>query len=720
MRVYGVGESGGPRGITFRGLCGQQHLTVPGLHRESVWSRSDGCNAEDTNVNFDNLVRHPRARIGLSDARFSFLPVLDQESNSLSLSHPAQAPSVPTMGPERPRYIGEIDGLRAFAVAAVLLFHAFPKAVPGGYIGVDVFFAVSGFVIARTYLWRLIDRETSLRKFFLRRVRRLAPVYSVVLAATTVAAFVLFEPDRLWSYAKSLLAQPFYVQNVTFWLEGSYFMGGIAKPLLHTWSLAVEEQFYLLFGAGILILRRWRSLLWPMLLAALLVSFVAGLYFVDLSPKTGFYLVPFRVWEFVVGVLAFLVSDRLKRRTAGPVELGLAAAAAIGLGVSVMAFVEEAAFPGPQAILAMFSTGALMVLFDARPSAAYAPLKTGWIRRLGELSYSLYLWHWPLIVFGTFLVGRPLGILEAMAALVGSYALSELTFRLVEDPVRRGARLSSTTSLIRWWLVSSTVVAGVGLGLTLSNGALFRYAEPVRTIYSANFSQPPNRRCGLIYRLTDPESEMCQANTASARDRGVLLLGDSHADVLDEQIGEMAEKVGTPVYIGVRGCELDVFGTIGFCPEGFLSEVLKQAHSRGIDRVVAVSKWPSDITNTPTSRNAQQIIDSGFYLYIIESIPQSVSLDPRTIADNILHNKSNNYLTREQYMLSLEANNAIFRQIQRRNPGRVTILRPGVAVCPGTVCDPLVFGFPTHLDSTHLSQPAVHMIMPWFKSIVTY
>jgi peptidoglycan/LPS O-acetylase OafA/YrhL len=153
------------------------------------------------------------------------------------------------------RYIGEIDTLRALAVLLVVLFHAYPTVVPGGYIGVDVFFVISGFVIARAYLPDLLARRTSLGSFWAARFRRLSPALLLMLAVVTVLALIFVQPDKLLLYGKSLLAQPLYIQNFVFWNEGDYFQSAQTKPLLHTWSLAVEEQFYLLFGLAVLIFR---------------------------------------------------------------------------------------------------------------------------------------------------------------------------------------------------------------------------------------------------------------------------------------------------------------------------------------------------------------------------------------------------------------------------------------------------------------------------------
>src|SRR5512139_573123 len=149
------------------------------------------------------------------------------------------------------------DGLRAVAVIAVVLFHTFPAAVPAGYVGVDIFFAISGFVIALNYLPRLISRESSFGTFYARRIQRLVPAYLLLISVVSIAAYLILKPVDLRNFGSSLAMQAAYIQNISFWLQGDYFEDALHKPLLHTWSLAVEEQFYICFPLLVLILRRW-------------------------------------------------------------------------------------------------------------------------------------------------------------------------------------------------------------------------------------------------------------------------------------------------------------------------------------------------------------------------------------------------------------------------------------------------------------------------------
>ena len=208
-------------------------------------------------------------------------------------------------------YIPEIDTFRALAILLVIIFHAWPAVLPGGFIGVDIFFTISGFVISRSYLYPLINREITLSDFYLSRFRRLAPALLVVLAITTLVAAYYLLPDQLVNFSRSLMAQAIYMQNFVFWEEGDYFSGAITKPLLHTWSLAVEEQFYILWALLILLFRRYPKLILVITLLGAAGSITFGIFLEPRSPKTVFFLLPTRIWEFALGIVAFLAAKRL-------------------------------------------------------------------------------------------------------------------------------------------------------------------------------------------------------------------------------------------------------------------------------------------------------------------------------------------------------------------------------------------------------------------------
>ncbi len=203
-------------------------------------------------------------------------------------------------------YIPEIDTLRAIAVGLVLLFHAFPVLAPNGFLGVDIFFVISGFVISRIYLTPLTECRVSLVDFYLARIRRLTPALVVTIVATSIAAHAILSPRDLKAFANSLLYQPIYLQNISYWLEGDYFTLPLRKPLLHTWSLAIEEQFYLVWGLLVLFCRRRSvAVLRIVIIISVLLSLALflALTISNVSPRTAFYLLPSRpAWIWYSGI----------------------------------------------------------------------------------------------------------------------------------------------------------------------------------------------------------------------------------------------------------------------------------------------------------------------------------------------------------------------------------------------------------------------------------
>ena len=340
---------------------------------------------------------------------------------------------------ESHRYRPDIDVLRAIAVLSVVLFHAGVEVVAGGFVGVDIFFVVSGYLISK----HLIEEaratgRVDIRDFYRRRLRRIAPVLLTVLFVTAIFAFLLLFPASLESFAISLLSSLGFFSNIYFWQESGYFAAQDSNiPLLHTWSLSIEEQFYLFIPVLILILARWKKALYLCLLLAFVLSFSLSVWQSPLRPGASFYLLPTRVWELLFGTLtAVLVIERprmLDRLPAG-------ALAVIGFGAiawSLFAIDEGMAFPGWVAFVPCLGT-ALVILSgrDAIPWISRV-LAQPPVLMLGLISYSLYLWHWPVIVFQNYLWPDAEGSIAIVPAIAIPVALAFASYYLIEVPTRR-------------------------------------------------------------------------------------------------------------------------------------------------------------------------------------------------------------------------------------------------------------------------------------------
>ncbi|MEO7743302.1 MAG: acyltransferase family protein [Usitatibacter sp.] len=434
----------------------------------------------------------------------------------------------------RPAYAwrADIDGLRALAVLCVVVFHAFPALVPGGFIGVDVFFVISGFLITGILL-KEHDQDTfSLLRFYGRRVRRLFPALALVLVATVLAAFAFGNPGTIASTGKHGVAGALSIANITLWREAGYFdAASHLKPLLHLWSLGVEEQFYLVWPVLLAFALRGRR--W--VLGAGAVVCIASLLITEATNVrhgSGTFLLPFsRVWELGTGAaLAILIhrggSDTWTLRREVADLLGLAGVGAIV--ASALLLDVTSPFPGIRAVPAVAGT-ALIIWSgsrDGKPGRVIEwTLASAPVTYIGAISYSLYLWHWPL-----FSLPAASGVeLDAMARIVlvcVAFLLAAATFRWVETPVRRSAAPQRAALFSCLALIGASALCG----------AVYvneRWApRPEQRQLAQTLAWPAletgGGTCPDPVRAIDPEVAYCRVSARS--EASAVVWGDSHAN----------------------------------------------------------------------------------------------------------------------------------------------------------------------------------------------
>lgn len=360
-------------------------------------------------------------------------------------------------------YLPHIDGLRALAVATVLLFHAFPSLLPGGFIGVDVFFVISGFLITRIIVEGVSDNTFSLTTFYARRIRRLFPALLVVFAACVVTGAFIMTPGEYRLLGTHLLAGAGFVSNIVLWTESSYFDASAEmKPLLHLWSLGIEEQFYLFWPLLLAaLMRRGRQALLPTCLLVL-ASFVLNVALVVRDPVATFYLPFTRIWELLAGAALALsgVSARLQAG-GGKAARNVLALAGMAVLAAGLAFVSrENPFPGYWALLPVLGT---LLLLAAGPQAWVNRhvLAHPWMVWVGLISYPLYLWHWPLLSFGYIhFTGAP-PVWWRVVALLLSLLLAWVTYRWLERPLRHGGNQRRRVAALASGMVCIALVGAV-------------------------------------------------------------------------------------------------------------------------------------------------------------------------------------------------------------------------------------------------------------------
>lgn len=474
-------------------------------------------------------------------------------------------PSPAADGLTHPSYRADIDGLRALAVMAVMIYHAFPKGMKGGYTGVDAFFVISGFLISSIIFKSLEGGCFSVAHFYSRRIRRIFPALALVLAASLAFGFIALLADEFQRLGWHVLAGAGFVANFAYWAESGYFdISAKAKPLLHLWSLGVEEQFYIVWP--LLAWLGWRLPLRPLLLVSILAlaSFALALLAMRTTPVAAFYAPHLRFWELLAGAL---LAASLGRGVTVPLfaQHSLAKAqhllnawrlpslrlgdlaSVVGLALLVFGFVainKKVAFPGATALVPVMGTALLIAAgplalvnrkFLAQPALVW----------LGLISYPLYLWHWPLLSFARIVEDSTPTRWLRLILLVIAVVLAWLTMRFVERPLRFGGSGRLKVGLL---LAMLLLIAGTGLGVYHSQGLPERLQawQARKTHAVPNLLQDPgytrSPRFAQVFGQVAPIKTRDFMLTAGPADQPRLaILGDSHANRLHIGLAEVGE-----------------------------------------------------------------------------------------------------------------------------------------------------------------------------------
>jgi peptidoglycan/LPS O-acetylase OafA/YrhL len=426
-------------------------------------------------------------------------------------------------------YRPDIDGLRAIAVLAVLLFHCGVPGFSGGFVGVDVFFVISGFLITGQLAGDIEAGQMSIGRFYDRRIRRIAPALFVTLIVTAVASAALLLPSYLLAASWALLSAATSVSNLYLWREaGNYFAPSTAfQPLLHTWSLSVEEQFYLFVPVLMMVCARPLRRRWILLFAPLcLASFALSVYLTAVAPIASFYLLPTRAWEFGLGALvATTPVPAIARRWAAE---AVAAAALASLLLPVFLFDDATQFPGLNALWPCLGTAVLIHIGRTGRPAATALLGQRPCVALGLISYSLYLVHWPIISLMRYRAVAPLDGWQIVGVLIASLVLATLMWRFVEQPFRRPAAALTRRRVFAGGLGAIALAGVLGIVGIAGRGFPARFpgfAEPV----IAGEEQWLPGRCFLNANPDYRDWSLRDCTRIATGPRKVMLWGDSYA-----------------------------------------------------------------------------------------------------------------------------------------------------------------------------------------------
>ena len=449
------------------------------------------------------------------------------------------------------RYRPEIDGLRAVAVIPVILFHAGFESFEGGYVGVDAFFVISGYLITSIILTEKETGNFSLINFYERRARRILPALFLVMAASIPFAWWWLVPYDMKDFSESLIAVPTFVSNILFFRsETGYFAPAAElKPLLHTWSLAVEEQYYVLFPLFLLITwklgKKW---IITILSVIAIFSLVVSQWGSVNKPEATFYLLHTRGWELIIGVFVafYLVTKQEIKGNQALSLLGL-----ILVAYSILAFDKQTPFPSLYTLIPTLGI-ALVILFTSEKTLVYKTLSNELLVGIGLISYSAYLWHHPLFVFARIenWNSNPIVLYFFLSAL--SFVLAYLSWRFVEKPFRKKGVISRQVIFVSATTISVLFIA-FGFSGYINNGFEHRFKLPASVVESFVLSDRQTECFPKEY-ISLPKNWYCKIGVLNA-EPSYLVFGDSHGLALLDAFDDVGKEVNRAgVFTGSNGC----------------------------------------------------------------------------------------------------------------------------------------------------------------------
>jgi peptidoglycan/LPS O-acetylase OafA/YrhL len=657
-------------------------------------------------------------------------------------------------------YRADIDGLRALAVLSVIFHHYLVPGFRGGFVGVDVFFVISGFLIAGHIDSDIAAGRFSLIAFYELRIRRILPALTLMYALFLVLACIVYFPPalhfqtRLAAYVIPFLANYAFYQNV-----GSYggeFAANIA--LLHTWSLSVEEQFYLFFPLLLLAIARfmrgrYSAILWPIALASLGLCMV-GTY---IEPSAAFYLAPFRAWELLAGAL--LAVGRFSPPRTSRVRTGVALAGLLLIAGADFILSNNTPYPGAWALVPCAGAAAILYASCDRTAPVGKVLDNPVMRRIGLWSYSLYLLHWPILVLARYYAFDPLSVSQRCLLLVSTFVLAALSWRYVEQPFR-GPRALLSRSAAYGTAAASAVVLLVATLILHHDSDPRIYPARARTLFPGDTAD--QIRC----RNTSPEDARrppCKLGDDSAPIEAILW-GDSHALAILPAVASayarhhgaavFAQKGGCPPLLGVRvrdfsaaqsnlfrswidlpgfgraeGCKRHVEGVLNWIADNHIGTVILAAHWIAYTE----DKHLRRLTDSLSPKNYSMLENAAVFergmdsllaalershtrVFLLDDSPQSIVDVPYALAAaQRLHLDREFRISRAAYEAQQHSATEIFARLQKRYGFR--ILKPQELLCAGGMCSIARDDAPLYVDGEHLSELGAMISEPAFHAI---
>ena len=608
-------------------------------------------------------------------------------------------------------YRPEIDGLRAIAVGGVVAHHAGLSLVPGGFTGVDVFFVLSGYLITGIIAGEMASGRFSLWRFFERRIRRIVPALAAMLAVIGIAGWAILTPEDFRPFAQSLTASALFGSNLLYAREVDYFESAAGtQPLLHTWTLGVEEQFYLVFPLVLMACRRWRpGAALPVVGVLGVASFALALWLTMHWPLGAFYLLPARMWEFALGAVCALLPVMPRPRA-------LPALAGLALILAGFAMIGPAT-PAPGAMFLLPTLGTALVILFAGPAdpagrlLAWRPL--AW---LGLVSFGIYLWHQPLLVMARYVWFGDLPLAATLGLVAASVAFGAASYYLLEQPVRQRRLLAGRASLL--------LVCGAALALPVVAGI----AGHLRIFTPASAAEA--QRYGAIR----PDPDYPRVTIPRPDPLPFVLYGDSHAmqyhPALTERFGNGA-LLSEPSCLALPGHSNKPVGDRAFdgC-RAMPDRLVALVRERGVRTIVWAQLWnwvlydtdpePHGLDTNVGARllgeGMQRLADSlppGTRIILVGNAPTAWAAAPPMFDGWLRCSAFWNTDCPTSYRADAAEDipiNAALRAIAARDP-RFVFVDAQAPLCPQGRCRIIQDSTLNHWDSHHLTRAAARRVI---------
>lgn len=644
-----------------------------------------------------------------------------------------------------PKYRPDIDGLRAVAVLSVVFFHAFPEFIRGGFVGVDIFFVISGFLISTIIFSSLNGSSFSFSEFYSKRAKRIFPSLIVVMISCLIFGFYALLPDEFSQLGKHILSGSAFVSNFSLWNESGYFdTSAETKPLLHLWSLGIEEQFYILWPIAIWMIWGKKKHIFKILILIALASFSLNIYFVTRDSAAAFYSPITRFWELLSGsmlswyILYVRRGELAERQSIIRNILSILGGVLIAYGFYHIT--SDDYFPGFVALIPV--CGAVLIILSGEHSVVNRViLSNRALVFIGKISFPLYLWHWPIFSFLRIINGGSPSIEIRIIAIFASLVLSIATYFFVEKPIRYGRKINASALSLLLLLVGVS-----GLFVYASNGlpnreSITKSAENLSMISRiTEDDQSSHKKCIDTYSLP---STVRYCNISGDSKPSIAMIGDSHARALYDAMARELSKSGTGI--------LNVGGRLFLGVENYISNnefeknvniggmaaTMFAANDPSIKDVIMVSRGPIyfqdntnlvfSITGKPEIQDKKAIMEYAIrktlepfaktgknVIYVIDN--PDISFDPRKCLDSRpftigSSGKKPCAITKDEYLSESKAyRDIVFRVVKEYK--NVSIFDAPAYLCDSKMCWVKKDGEILYRDGDHLSEFGADLIAP--------